>query len=169
MVGAPGQGLNLALRTLTYRRIGIGAAGVGMAQAAFDQMVGHLQDRHVFGKPLGAFQHWQFTLADYAADIEAARSLYLKAALRLDSGVVFPEPEAAMAKLRSSALAVDIARDAIQVLGGYGFTHEMGEDGRLYGAEAIYRDAKIGEIYEGANEIQKWVIARQILGRDVAG
>lgn len=168
-IGAEGQGLQLALRTLTYGRIGIGAAGVGMAQAAFDIMVDHLTNRRAFGQPLGAFQHWQFKLADYAADLEAARSLYLKAALRLDSGVAFPEPEAAMAKLRGSALAVDIARDAIQCMGGYGFTHEMGHDGSVNRVEQFYRDAKIGEIYEGANEIQRWIIARGILGRDVTG
>lgn len=169
MIGAPGEGLRLALRVLTYGRIGIGAAGLGMAQAAFDLMADHLSRRHAFGQPLGGFQHWQFKLADYAADLEAARSLYLKAALRLDSGIAFPEPEAAMAKLRGSSLAVDIARDAIQCMGGYGFTHELGADGTNYRVEAIYRDAKIGEIYEGANEIQKWIIARGVLGRDVTG
>lgn len=168
-IGERGQGLNLALRVLTYGRIGIGAAGVGMAQAAFDTMAQHLKARHAFGKPLGANQHWQFKLADYATDLETARSLYLKAALRLDSGVEFPEPEAAMAKLRGTALAVDIARDAIQCMGGYGFAHELGADGARYRLEAIYRDAKIGEIYEGANEIQKWIIARGVLGREVAG
>lgn len=169
MIGEAGQGLNYALRVLAYGRIGIGAAGVGMAQRAFDLMVDHLQGRHAFGRPLGAFQHWQFRIAEYAADLEAARSLYLKAAMRLDSGIPFPEPEAAMAKLRGTALAVDIARDAIQVLGGYGFTHELGADGRIFKTEEIYRDAKIGEIYEGANEIQKWVIARAALGRAVTG
>lgn len=169
LIGHPGQGLQLALRVLTYGRIGIGAAGVGMAQAAFDLMVAQLKGRHAFGKPLGANQHWQFVLAEYAADIEAARSLYLKAALRLDSGIPFPEPEAAMAKLRGTALAVTIARDAIQVLGGYGFTHELGDDGRICRAEEIYRDSKIGEIYEGANEIQKWIIARGVLGREITG
>lgn len=169
VVGEPGAGLGLALRVLTYGRIGIGAAGVGMAQAAFDIMADHLGRRRAFGKRLGEFQHWQFKLAEYATDIETARNLYLKAALRLDSGVPFPEPEAAMAKLRGTALAVDIARDAIQVLGGYGFARELGADNTIYRAEAIYRDAKIGEIYEGTNEIQKWIIARHILGREITG
>ena len=108
-------------------------------------MADHLGRRRAFGKRLGEFQHWQFKLAEYATDIETARNLYLKAALRLDSGVPFPEPEAAMAKLRGTALAVDIARDAIQVLGGYGFARELGADNTIYRAEAIYRDAKIGE------------------------
>jgi len=169
VVGEPGKGLQLALRTLTYGRIGIGAAGVGMAQAAFDMMVEHLATRRAFGKRLGEFQHWQFKLADHAADLEAARSLYLKAALRLDGGLPFPEPEAAMAKLRGTALAVDVARDAIQCLGGYGFMRELGADERVFRAEAIYRDAKIGEIYEGTNEIQRWIVARTVLGREIAG
>ena len=169
MIGEPGNGLHLALRTLTYGRIGIGAAGVGMAQAAFDIMVRQLSSRKAFNRHLGSFQHWQFRLADHATDLESARNLYLKAALRLDSGIAFPEPEAAMAKLRGSSLAVDLARDAIQALGGYGFTHELGADGTVYRLESIYRDAKIGEIYEGANEIQRWIIARGILGREIAG
>jgi butyryl-CoA dehydrogenase len=169
LIGEPGAGLGIALRVLTYGRIGIGAAGVGMAQSAFDQMVAHLRTRHAFGKPLGANQHWQFKLADYATALEGARSLYLKAALRLDSGVPFPEPEAAMAKLRGTELAVDIARDAIQCMGGYGFTREMGHDGSTNRIEQIYRDSKIGEIYEGANEIQRWIIARAVLGREVTG
>ncbi len=169
MVGLPGTGLQIALRTLTYGRIGIGAAGVGMAQAAFDMMAAHLAERRAFGRRIGEFQHWQFTLAEYATELEVARSLYLKAALRLDGGVPFPEPEAAMAKLRGTALAVDIARDAVQCLGGYGFVRELGSDGAVYRAEAIYRDAKIGEIYEGTNEIQKWIIARGVLGRAITG
>ncbi len=169
LIGEPGQGLGLALRILTFGRIGIGAAGVGMAQAAFDLMVGQLKGRHAFGGPLGRLQYWQFKLAEYATDIESARSLYLKAAMRLDSGIAFPEPEAAMAKLRGSELAVTIARDAIQIFGGYGFTHELGDDGRNCRAEEIYRDSKIGEIYEGANEIQKWIIARGVLGREITG
>jgi butyryl-CoA dehydrogenase len=169
LVGPPGKGLQIALRTLTYGRIGIGAAGVGMAQAAFDVMVAHLAQRRAFGKRIGEFQHWQFRIAEYATELEVARSLYLKAALRLDGGVAFPEPEAAMAKLRGTALAVEISRDAVQCLGGYGFLRELGADRTGYSAEAIYRDAKIGEIYEGTNEIQKWIIARGVLGRDITG
>jgi alkylation response protein AidB-like acyl-CoA dehydrogenase len=169
VLGAEGGGLKVALSTLTYGRIGIAAAGVGMAQAAFDHMTERLLTRSAFGRPLGAMQHWQFKMAEYAMALESARSLYIKAAIRLDDGNPFPEPEAAMAKLAGTELAVAIARDAVQVFGGLGFTRELGADSSEGPVEAIYRDSKIGEIYEGANEIQKWIIARQLLGRDITG
>lgn len=168
VLGKVGGGLKIALQTLTYGRIGIAAAGVGMAQAAFDHAASHLASRHAFGGPLASKQHWQFLMADRATEIELARSLYLKAALRLDAGIPFPEPEAAMAKHFATRLSVDMARDAVQAFGGFGFTEERG-DGALGPVAAIYRDSKIGEIYEGANEVQKWVIARQIFGREVTG
>ncbi|MCH5643249.1 MULTISPECIES: acyl-CoA dehydrogenase family protein [unclassified Gordonia (in: high G+C Gram-positive bacteria)] len=169
LLGEEGGGLKVALQTLTYGRIGIAAAGVGMAQAAFDHTAAHLKSRHAFGEPLAAKQHWQFLMADRATEIAIARDLYLKAALRLDSGTAFPEPEAAMAKLRGTEISVQMARDAIQAFGGFGFTRELGDDDSSSPVEAIYRDAKIGEIYEGANEIQRWVLARQIFGRDITG
>jgi alkylation response protein AidB-like acyl-CoA dehydrogenase len=169
VLGTVGGGLRIALQTLTFGRIGIGAAGVGMAQAAFDRTVGHLKTRNAFGGPLASKQHWQFLMADYAAELECARSLYLKAALRLDSGERFPEPEAAMAKVRGTELASRIASDAVQAFGGLGFVRSLGADDTEGPVEAIYRDAKIGEIYEGANEIQRWVLARQIFGRDYTG
>ncbi|MGV9718303.1 acyl-CoA dehydrogenase family protein [Rhodococcus pyridinivorans] len=169
VLGEVGGGLRIALQTLTYGRIGIGAAGVGMAQAAFDRTVAHLKSRHAFGGSLASKQHWQFLMADYATDLDVARTLYLKAALRLDAGERFPEPEAAMAKLRGTDLAARIARDAVQAFGGLGFVRELGADGTEGPVEAIYRDSKIGEIYEGANEIQRWVLARQIFGRDHTG
>ncbi|HTK61465.1 MAG TPA: acyl-CoA dehydrogenase family protein [Pseudonocardia sp.] len=169
LLGVEGGGLKIALQTLTYGRIGIAAAGVGMAQAAFDHMASHLSTRHAFGGPLAGKQHWQFLMADRATELEVARNLYLKAALRLDSGIPFPEPEAAMAKHYGTRLSVDIARDAVQAFGGLGFTYQRGADDAPGPVEAIYRDSKIGEIYEGANEVQKWVIARQIFGRDITG
>jgi butyryl-CoA dehydrogenase len=169
LLGVDGGGLKIALQTLTYGRVGIAAAGVGMAQAAFDHMAAHLRTRNAFGGPLAGRQHWQFLMADRATELEVARDLYLKAALRLDSGIPFPEPEAAMAKLFGTRLAGDIARDAVQAFGGFGFTYQRGADDAYGPVEAIYRDSKIGEIYEGANEIQKWVIARQIFGRDITG
>jgi len=167
--GEEGNGLRQALQTLTFGRIGIAAAGVGMAQRALDLIVDQVSRREAFGRKVGANQHWQFLLADRATELENARNLYLKAALRLDAGNPFPEPEAAMAKLYGTRLAVDIARDAVQAYGGFGFARELGADGTTGPVEALYRDSKIGEIYEGTNEIQKWVIARQILGRDIAG
>lgn len=169
LLGTEGGGLKIALQTLTYGRIGIGAAGVGMAQAAFDHTAAHLSTRHAFGGPLAGMQHWQFLMADRATELEVARSLYLKAALSLDDGNPFPEPEAAMAKHYGTRLSVDMARDAVQAFGGLGFTAQRGADDEPGPVEAIYRDSKIGEIYEGANEVQKWVIARQIFGRDITG
>ncbi|QJY44472.1 acyl-CoA dehydrogenase family protein [Pseudonocardia broussonetiae] len=169
LLGTEGGGLKIALQTLTYGRIGIAAAGVGMAQAAFDHTAQHLKTRHAFGGPLAGMQHWQFLMAERATEIEVARDLYLKAALRLDSGIPFPEPEAAMAKHYGTRLAGDMARDAVQAFGGFGFTSQRGADDEPGPVEAIYRDSKIGEIYEGANEVQKWVIARQIFGRDITG
>lgn len=169
VLGEPGRGLTVALQTLTYGRIGIAAAGVGMAQAAFDRTAAHLASRSAFGSVLGAKQHWQFLMARRATQLDSARSLYLKAAQRLDAGEPFPEPEAAMAKLVGTELAVDMGRDAVQAFGGLGFTVERGADDLPGPVEAIYRDSKIGEIYEGANEVQQWVIARQIFGRDITG
>lgn len=169
VLGRVGGGLRIAQQTLTYGRIGIGAAGVGMAQAAFDRTVDHLTSRSAFGGTLASKQHWQFLMADYATDLEVARSLYLKAALRLDAGDRFPEPEAAMAKLKGTDLAARLARDAVQAFGGLGFVRQLGADDSEGPVEAIYRDSKIGEIYEGANELQRWVLARQIFGREHTG
>ena len=140
-----------------------------MAQAVFDESVRHLKTRRAFGKRIGEFQHWQFLLAERATEIECARMLYTKAALRLDQGVEFPEPEAAMAKFYATRLSVDIARDGVQVFGGYGFLQQLAADGSTYKVEQVYRDAKIAEIYEGTNEIQRMVIARGIFGKDVTG
>ncbi|UCL84911.1 acyl-CoA dehydrogenase family protein [Pseudomonas sp. HS-18] len=168
-IGERNQGLRVALSTLTYGRIGIAATGVGMAQAAFDHSVGHLRSREAFGKKLGAFQHWQFRMAERATQIENARNLYIKAALRMDLGVEFPEPEAAMAKFYATEAAGDMARDGVQIFGGYGFLRELSEDGSHYKVEEIYRDNKISEIYEGTNEIQRMVIARQIFGKSLVG
>ena len=169
VVGARGQGLRIALQTLTYGRIGIAASGVGMAQAVFDESVQRLKTRKAFGRPVAANQHWQFRMAERATEIENARNLYLKAALRMDAGVAFPEPEAAMAKWYGTNLAAELAREGVQVFGGYGFTRELGADGSHYRVEEIYRDCKIAEIYEGTNEIQKLVIARAIFGKDITG
>lgn len=169
VVGRRGDGLKIALQVLTYGRIGIAASGVGMAQSVFDHCVARLSSRRAFGKVLGQFQHWQFRMAERATEIENARNLYLKAALRMDSGVNFPEPEAAMAKWYATNLAAEFARNGVQIFGGYGFTRELAHDGSHYHVEEVYRDSKIAEIYEGANEIQKWVIARNIFGKEITG
>jgi len=169
LVGESGKGLRIALETLTYGRMGIAATAVGMAQRAFDECVAYMKRRTAFGKRLAEFQYWQFRLAEYAARIEGARSLYQKAAYRKDLGVEFPEPEAAMAKFTGTQLAVDMARDAVQIFGGYGYMRQLSHDGSTYKVEELYRDSKITEIYEGANEIQKMLVAREIFGKEVTG
>jgi alkylation response protein AidB-like acyl-CoA dehydrogenase len=169
VLGEPGNGLAVALSCLTRGRIGIGAAGVGVAQAALDLAVQRLRTRHVFGRPLGAMQHWQFTLAQRATEIECARGLYQKAALLLDRGDDTAEPEAAMAKAYGTRLANDLAREAIQIHGALGFAREVAETGESVRLEELYRDAKILEIFEGANELQQWIIARRLIGRDITG
>ncbi|MCD2114726.1 acyl-CoA dehydrogenase family protein [Rhodococcus rhodochrous] len=168
MIAVPGKGLSAALASLALGRIGIGAVGVGMAQRSYDLAVSHMRERSAFGKKLAEFQHWQFRFAEHAIAIESARSLYQKAALKVDAHRL-PEPEAAMAKVSGSRVPIDVTRDSIQVHGGYGFLRELGADGSSYPLESIWRDCKIGEIYEGANEVQLWSIARVALGRDLTG
>ncbi len=168
-LGEPGKGMAVALSALVRGRIGIGAAGVGVAQAALDLAVERLRTRQVFGGPLGRMQHWQFKLAERATELECARSLYQKAALLLDSGDRTAEPEAAMAKAYSTRLANDLVRDSIQIHGAVGFARQVGETGESVRLEEMYRDAKILEIFEGANELQWWIVARRLIGRDVTG
>jgi len=167
-VGSEGGGLRVALGALTMGRAGIAALGVGMAQRAFDYSANYISQRKVFGQEIAAFQHWQFKYADHAIAIENARNLYQKAAVNYDKGNK-AQPLMAMAKVAGSELAVNVARDAIQACGGYGFARRMSADGVDWPLEAIYRDAKIGEIYEGANEVQRWAIARDIFGRAITG
>jgi alkylation response protein AidB-like acyl-CoA dehydrogenase len=169
LLGTAGGGLGVALSALVRGRIGIGAAGVGVAQAALDLAVERLRTRQVFGGPLGAMQHWQFTMAQRATEIECARTLYQKAATLLDRGDRSAEPEAAMAKAYGTRLANDLIREAIQIHGALGFARQVGETGESVRLEEMYRDAKILEIFEGANELQQWIIARQLIGRDVTG
>ena len=169
LIGEEGKGLHIALSTLTRGRIGIGASAVGMAQSAFDECVSYMKKREAYGKKLAQFQYWQYRLAERAIQIENARNLCYKAALRVDQGVEFPEPEAAGAKYYSTECAVDMARDAVQIFGGYGYMRSLAHDGSTYKVEDIFRDCKITEIYEGANEIQKWIISRGIFGKELTG
>lgn len=169
LLGEVGGGMAVALSSLVRGRIGIGAAGVGVAQAALDLAVHRLQTRHVFGNPLGAMQHWQFVMAQRATEIECARTLYQKAATLIDRGDRSAEPEAAMAKAYGTRLANDLVREAIQIHGAVGFARQVAESGESVRLEEMYRDAKILEIFEGANELQQWIIARQLIGRDVTG
>jgi butyryl-CoA dehydrogenase len=151
------KGFAVAMATLDGGRIGIAAQAVGIAQAALDTARSYALEREQFGRKIADFQAIQFTLADMATEIAAARQLTLRAAWLKQAGL--PHGAAgAMAKLFASRVAVRASQDAIQVLGGYGYTRE-------FPAERYYRDAKITEIYEGTSEIQRIVIARDLLRR----
>jgi alkylation response protein AidB-like acyl-CoA dehydrogenase len=158
-LGDVGAGMRVALRTLDTGRIGIAAQAVGIAQAALDVATGYAKERNAFGRPIGAFQAIQQRLADMQTEIEAARALVWRAA-RLKEAGRSHTVEGAQAKLFASRVARHWTGEAIQVLGGYGYTKE-------FPAERYYRDAKVTEIYEGTSEIQRLVIARALLG-DVA-
>jgi butyryl-CoA dehydrogenase len=149
------KGFAVAMATLDGGRIGIAAQAVGIAQAALDTARTYALEREQFGTRIADFQAIQFTLAEMATQVAAARQLTWRAAWRKQAGLSHGA-EGAMAKLFASRVAVDASRDAIQVLGGYGYTRE-------FPAERYYRDAKITEIYEGTSEIQRIVIARDLL------
>ncbi|MBI3017032.1 MAG: acyl-CoA dehydrogenase [Deltaproteobacteria bacterium] len=155
LLGSEGEGYKIALRTLDGGRIGIGAQAVGIARAAFEAASSYAKERHQFGKPIAEFQAIQWILADMATQIEAARLLVHQAAYLNDQGRPFTK-EAAMAKLFASETAMKVTTDAVQVYGGYGYSKE-------YPVERFFRDAKITEIYEGTSEIQRLVIAAQVL------
>ena len=158
-LGEPGAGMRIALATLDGGRIGIAAQATGIAQAALDLAAGYAQERRAFGRAIGGFQAIQQKLADMQTEIEAARALTLRAA-RLKAAGLPHTVEGAQAKLFASRVARHWTGEAIQILGGYGYTKE-------FPAERYFRDAKVTEIYEGTSEIQRLVIARALLG-DVA-
>jgi alkylation response protein AidB-like acyl-CoA dehydrogenase len=155
-LGAPGAGMRIALSTLDGGRIGIAAQAVGIAQAALDLAAAYAKERRAFGRPIGGFQAIQHKLADMHTEIEAARALTWRAARLKEAGRPHTV-EGAQAKLFASAMARRQTGEAIQVLGGYGYTKE-------FPAERYYRDAKVTELYEGTSEIQRLVIARALLG-----
>jgi butyryl-CoA dehydrogenase len=159
-LGEPGAGMRIALSTLDGGRIGIAAQATGIAQAALDLAAGYAGERRAFGRAIGGFQAIQHRLADMQTEIEAARALTWRAA-RLKAAGRPHTVEGAQAKLFASGVARRQTGEAIQVLGGYGYTKE-------FPAERYYRDAKVTEIYEGTSEIQRLVIARALLG-DAAG
>ncbi len=154
LLGKRGDGFKQFLVTLDGGRIGIGAMAVGIAQAAFDRALKYSKERKQFGKALSEFQITQFKLADMAMKIELARNMVYKAAWLKDQGRPFTK-EAAMCKLYASEVAMEIADQAIQIHGGYGYMKE-------YEVERYMRDAKLLEIGEGTSEVQRMVIARQI-------
>jgi alkylation response protein AidB-like acyl-CoA dehydrogenase len=155
-LGEPGEGMRIALRTLDAGRIGIAAQAVGIGQAALDVAAAYAQERRAFGRPIGAFGAIQQKLADMQTEVEAARALTWRAARLKEAGRPHAV-EGAQAKLFASRVARHWTGEAIQVLGGYGYTKE-------FPAERYYRDAKVTEIYEGTSEIQRLVIARALLG-----
>ena len=156
VLGELGKGYKIAIETLNEGRIGIGAQMIGLAQGALDHAVGYVKDRRQFGKPIAEFQAVQHQLARVATDLHAARLMVYDAARRRDAGHPFLT-EAAMCKLFASEMAERVTSLAVNLYGGYGFVKD-------YPVEKLYRDAKIGQIYEGTSNLQLQTIAKQILG-----
>jgi alkylation response protein AidB-like acyl-CoA dehydrogenase len=154
LVGERDRGFRIALAALDSGRLGIAACGVGVAQAALDLAVGYARQRRQFGQAIAEFQGLQFMLADMATAVAAARALYLAAARRKDAGKPFGQ-QAAMAKLLATDTAMRVTTDAVQVLGGYGYVED-------FPAERLMREAKVLQIVEGTNQIQRMVIGRQL-------
>ncbi|WP_406221927.1 acyl-CoA dehydrogenase family protein [Streptomyces decoyicus] len=155
-LGDEGQGFAIALSALDSGRLGIAACAVGVAQAALDEALAYTSERQQFGRPIVDFQGLRFMLADMATQIEAGRALYLTAARLRDAGLPFSK-EAAMAKLFCTDTAMQVTTDAVQLLGGYGYTLD-------FPAERYMREAKVLQIVEGTNQIQRMVIARHLAG-----
>jgi butyryl-CoA dehydrogenase len=155
LLGAPGDGFKIAMRTLDGGRIGIGAQAVGIARAAFEDATHYALERKTFGQPISEHQAIQFKLADMCTEIDAARLLVWRAAVKKDAGLRHTT-ESSMAKLFASEVANRAAKEAVQVFGGYGYLTD-------FPVERHFRDAKITEIYEGTSEIQRLVIASALL------
>jgi alkylation response protein AidB-like acyl-CoA dehydrogenase len=153
-IGEEGDGLKIALDALNSGRLGIAACAVGLAQAALDEAVEYARQRTQFGRPLIEFQGLEFLLADMAAGVESARATYLDAARRRDRGLPFRR-QASIAKLVATDMAMRVTTDAVQVLGGAGYTRD-------FPVERYMREAKVPQIFEGTNQIQRMVIAREL-------
>jgi alkylation response protein AidB-like acyl-CoA dehydrogenase len=156
MIGAEGTGFATAMRTLDHTRVTIAAQAVGIAQGALDYALSYAKERTQFRKPIADFQGLQFMLADMGMKVEAARQLTYAAAGRSERGDKDLTFFGAAAKCFASDTAMQVTTDAVQVLGGYGYTHD-------YPVERMMRDAKITQIYEGTNQVQRIVMARQLL------
>jgi alkylation response protein AidB-like acyl-CoA dehydrogenase len=154
LVGGEGAGLRIALSALNSGRLGIAACSVGLAQAALDEAVTYARGRSQFGRPIIEFQGMEFLLADMAAAVESARATYLEAARRRDRGLPFTR-QASIAKLIATDAAMRVTTDAVQVLGGAGYTRD-------FPVERYMREAKVPQIFEGTNQIQRMVIARDL-------
>ena len=157
VIGEVGQGYKIAIETLNQGRIGIGAQMTGLAEGALGHAVDYARQRKQFGKPIAEFQGVQFELAEMAVEVEAARLMVYNAARLKDAGRPYLM-EAAMCKYYASQVAERVASGAVEVLGGVGFTKD-------YPVEKLYRDAKIGRIYEGTSNMQRLTIAKQLLGK----
>jgi alkylation response protein AidB-like acyl-CoA dehydrogenase len=155
-LGEEGEGFRIAMATLDITRPATGAIAVGIAQAALDAAVGYARERRQFGQRIGDFQGIQFMLADMAMQVHAARLMVHHAARQVDAGFRGNTSEAAMAKCWAGDAAMKVTTDAVQVFGGYGYTRE-------FPVERYMRDAKIMQIYEGTNQIQRLIIARELL------
>ncbi len=155
LIGEEGAGMRVALSALDAGRLGIAAVATGIAQAALAHAVAYAGEREQFGRPIGDNQGLQFLLADMAADVERARATYLHAARLKDAGRPFSR-QASIAKLTATDAAMRVTTDAVQVLGGNGYTRE-------YPVERLFRDAKVTQIFEGTNQIQRMVVARDLL------
>ncbi len=156
LVGEPGEGLRIALHTLDHTRVTIGAQAVGIAQGALDFAVGYVQERKQFGKRLADFEGLQFMLADMAIALESARQLVYVAASKSERDEKDLSFFGAAAKCHASDVAMRITTDAVQLLGGYGYTRD-------FPVERMMRDAKVTQIYEGTNQIQRLVVARDLI------
>ncbi len=156
-LGEEGEGFRSAMRTLEQSRPTIGAQALGIAQAALDASVAYAKERRAFDRPIAAFQGIQFMLADMAMAVHASRLTVHHAAALIDHGISGPL-ESSVAKCLASDTAMKAATDAVQIFGGYGYTRE-------FPVERFMRDAKITQIYEGTNQIQRVVIAQQLLGK----
>ena len=156
-LGQEGEGFTIAMATLDVTRPATGSMAVGIAQAALDAAVGYAKERKQFGQRIGDFQGIQFMLADMAMQVHGARLMVQHAARQVDAGIRGNSYEASMAKCSAGDAAMKVATDAVQVFGGYGYTRE-------FPVERFMRDAKIMQIYEGTNQIQRLIIARELLG-----
>lgn len=161
-LGGEGQGFIVAMKTLDKSRPGVAAQALGIAQGAYDLAVEYARQREQFGQTILSFQAIQFMLADMAIQIEAARSLIYATAKMIDKGVKNIAKESAMCKVLASDVAMKVATDAVQIFGGYGYMKD-------YPIEKFMRDAKITQIYEGTNQIQRLVIARNIIREGASG
>ena len=161
LLGREGMGFLVAMKTVDKSRPGIGAQAVGIAQGALDEAVSYARQRVQFSQPIISFQAIQHMLADMATQLEAARALVYAVARYVDSNAKDVSKEASMAKLFASDVAMKVCVDAVQILGGYGYMRD-------YPVEKMMRDAKITQIYEGTNQIQRNVIALEII-KEYAG